>query len=62
MSDTPVPIAARASGVFEIGGGLSVNRLGSAAIRLIGEGVWGDPRDIRTDSRSIWSARPAKAA
>lgn len=33
------------SGTFNIGGDLSVNRLGFGAMRVTGEGVWGDPPD-----------------
>ena len=38
-------ISARASGTFEIGGDLTVNRLGFGAMRLTGDGIWGEPRD-----------------
>lgn len=33
------------SGTFRIGGDLSVNRLGFGAMRVTGEGIWGDPAD-----------------
>ncbi|WP_135229106.1 aldo/keto reductase [Deinococcus fonticola] len=33
------------SGTFKIGGDLSVNRLGFGAMRVTGDGVWGDPAD-----------------
>ncbi|KEF34292.1 oxidoreductase [Deinococcus sp. RL] len=33
------------SGTFQIGGELRVNRLGFGAMRITGEGVWGDPAD-----------------
>lgn len=36
---------AHASGTFDIGGALPVNRLGYGAMRLTGEGVWGEPAD-----------------
>ena len=36
---------AAASGTFELGGKLTVNRLGFGAMQLTGPGVWGDPRD-----------------
>ena len=45
MNDTHTVISARASGAFEIGGELAVNRLGFGAMRLTGEGIWGEPRD-----------------
>ena len=36
---------AAASGTFTIGGDLEVNRLGFGAMRLTGEGIWGEPED-----------------
>jgi aryl-alcohol dehydrogenase-like predicted oxidoreductase len=36
---------AAASGTFSIGGDLTVNRLGFGAMRITGQGVWGDPPD-----------------
>jgi pyridoxine 4-dehydrogenase len=45
MSDIQTPVSARASGTFDIGGELTVNRLGFGAMRLTGDGVWGEPRD-----------------
>lgn len=36
---------AAASGHFTIGGDLKVNRLGFGAMRITGEGVWGEPKD-----------------
>ena len=38
-------INAEASGTFKLGGDLEVNRLGFGAMRVTGEGIWGDPRD-----------------
>jgi aryl-alcohol dehydrogenase-like predicted oxidoreductase len=38
-------IDARQSGTFRIGGQLEVARLGFGAMRITGEGVWGQPRD-----------------
>src|SRR3569833_3168236 len=35
--------SASASGTFNIGGDLPVNRLGYGAMRLVGEGAWGEP-------------------
>jgi pyridoxine 4-dehydrogenase len=37
---------AAASGTFAIGGDLTVNRLGYGAMRLTGNGIWGEPKDI----------------
>jgi pyridoxine 4-dehydrogenase len=45
MGDTQGLLSARASGTFEIGGEFTVNRLGFGAMRLTGDGVWGEPRD-----------------
>src|SRR4051812_13599975 len=45
MSDTREHPTATAAGTFDIGGELTVNRLGFGAMRLTGDGVWGEPRD-----------------
>ncbi len=42
-------INASASGTFNIGGDITVNRLGFGAMRVTGEGVWGEPKD-RTEA------------
>lgn len=36
---------ASAAGTFDLGGDLTVNRLGFGAMRLTGEGIWGEPKD-----------------
>jgi pyridoxine 4-dehydrogenase len=36
---------ATGSGTFKIGGDLEVTRLGYGAMRILGEGVWGPPKD-----------------
>ena len=41
MSD----INAKASGTFQLGGDLEINRLGYGAMRVTGEGIWGEPDD-----------------
>jgi pyridoxine 4-dehydrogenase len=38
-------MSTQSSGTFEIGGDLTVNRLGFGAMRLTGKGVWGPPDD-----------------
>jgi pyridoxine 4-dehydrogenase len=38
-------VNAAASGTFSLGGDLPVNRLGFGAMRITGEGVWGEPKD-----------------
>ncbi|MEF2279706.1 aldo/keto reductase [Deinococcus sp. YIM 134068] len=42
---TKLEANAAQSGTFRIGGELEVNRLGFGAMRITGEGVWGDPAD-----------------
>jgi pyridoxine 4-dehydrogenase len=37
-------INAAASGTFTLGGHLTVNRLGFGAMRITGEGIWGEPK------------------
>jgi pyridoxine 4-dehydrogenase len=44
---------ATASGTFRIGGDLTVNRLGFGAMRLTGEGIWGEPRDVEEARRVL---------
>jgi aryl-alcohol dehydrogenase-like predicted oxidoreductase len=39
-------VNAAASGTFAIGGDLTVNRLGYGAMRITGDGVWGEPKDV----------------
>ena len=41
---TLLPDAA-ASGTFTLGGDLTVNRMGFGAMRITGQGIWGDPKD-----------------
>jgi aryl-alcohol dehydrogenase-like predicted oxidoreductase len=41
------------SGTFAIGGDLKVNRLGFGAMRITGEGVWGDPADHDESIRTL---------
>ena len=38
-------VDAKASGTFAIGGDMSVNRLGYGAMRITGQGIWGEPND-----------------
>ena len=35
-----------AAGTISIGGDLTVNRLGFGAMRVTGQGIWGEPRDL----------------
>jgi pyridoxine 4-dehydrogenase len=43
MSEIP---SAAAAGTIEIGGDLLVNRLGYGAMRITGDGIWGEPADL----------------
>jgi pyridoxine 4-dehydrogenase len=45
MSDSR-PITAAAAGIFQLGGDLPVNRMGYGAMRITGEGIWGEPKDL----------------
>jgi pyridoxine 4-dehydrogenase len=45
MTDRDARTNAAAAGTFALGGDLSVNRLGFGAMRLTGQGVWGEPGD-----------------
>lgn len=44
---------AAASGQFTIGGDLTVNRLGYGAMRITGEGIWGEPADREEALRTL---------
>jgi aryl-alcohol dehydrogenase-like predicted oxidoreductase len=44
---------AAASGTFSIAGELSVHRLGYGAMRITGEGVWGDPKNPEECKRTL---------
>ena len=37
---------------FALGGDLTVNRLGFGAMRITGEGIWGEPKD-RDEARKV---------
>src|ERR1700760_78298 len=41
------------SGTFSIAGELNVNRLGFGAMRVTGEGIWGDPKDPAESKRVL---------
>jgi aryl-alcohol dehydrogenase-like predicted oxidoreductase len=38
---------------FKLGGDLEVNRLGFGAMRIVGEGVWGEPKDAENSRRVL---------
>jgi pyridoxine 4-dehydrogenase len=43
---------AEAAGTIDVGGDLTVNRLGFGAMRITGEGIWGEPRD-RDEAKAV---------
>jgi pyridoxine 4-dehydrogenase len=45
MTDQDTGPGAAAAGTFPLGGDLGVNRLGFGAMRLTGEGIWGEPKN-----------------
>jgi aryl-alcohol dehydrogenase-like predicted oxidoreductase len=45
--------SAHASGLFSIGGDLAVHRLGFGAMRITGDGVWGEPADAAEAKRTL---------
>lgn len=49
MSD----LNAAKSGTFKIGGDLPVNRLGFGAMRITGDGIWGEPADHAESIRTL---------
>ncbi len=51
MTSSSSPNAA-AAGQVTLGGDLRVNRLGFGAMRITGEGIWGEPRDAR-EARAV---------
>ncbi len=50
MPDTTTP--AGAAGTIDIGGDLTVRRLGFGAMRITGDGIWGEPRD-RDEAKAV---------
>src|SRR5277367_3105777 len=38
-------IHASAAGTFTLGGDITINRLGFGAMRITGDGIWGEPKD-----------------
>jgi pyridoxine 4-dehydrogenase len=44
---------ASASGTFLLGGDLEIHRLGFGAMRLTGEGIWGEPKDADKAKRVL---------
>src|SRR6202522_3909531 len=46
-------VNAKASGTFVIGRDMPVNRLGYGAMRITGEGIWGEPKDVEGAKRVL---------
>jgi aryl-alcohol dehydrogenase-like predicted oxidoreductase len=51
MNDTTAT-SATASGTIDLGGDLTVNRLGFGAMRITGPGIWGEPPD-RQEAKAV---------
>src|ERR1700730_8412819 len=47
-----VSVTAAAAGTIEIGGDITVNRLGYGAMRITGPGIWGEPPD-RDEAKAV---------
>jgi len=45
MADRTTTINAALAGTIDVGGDLPVNRFGFGAMRITGEGIWGEPAD-----------------
>ena len=52
MTSSTIAPSAAASGTFQLGGDLPVQRLGYGTMRLVGEGAWGAPPE-REDARNV---------
>lgn len=50
---TTATVNAKASGTFSIGGDRTVNRLGYGAMRITGDGIWGEPKDAEECKRVL---------
>src|SRR3982074_827782 len=46
------PVHAGMAGTIDVGGDLTVNRLGFGALRLPGDGIWGEPAD-RDEAKAV---------
>jgi pyridoxine 4-dehydrogenase len=46
-------VNASASGAFLLGGDLKIHRLGFGAMRITGEGIWGEPKDANEAKRVL---------
>jgi len=53
---TATATTATVAKTFQLGGDLEINRLGFGAMRIVGEGVWGEPKDAENSKRVLKSA------
>jgi aryl-alcohol dehydrogenase-like predicted oxidoreductase len=53
MEESTAQPSAAASGTIDVGGDLTVNRLGFGAMRITGRGIWGDPPDREEAKRVL---------
>ena len=49
---TTATLSAQSSGTFSLGGKTPVHRLGFGAMRLTGDGIWGEPKD-RAEAKRV---------
>jgi pyridoxine 4-dehydrogenase len=52
VADVSSSVTAAAAGTTDIGGDLTVNRLGYGAMRITGSGIWGEPPD-RDEAKAV---------
>jgi len=43
----------RISKTFKLGGDLEINRLGFGAMRIVGDGIWGEPKDAESSKQVL---------
>ena len=55
------PVDAGMAGTIDVGGDLTVNRLSLGAMRITGEGTWGEPAD-RDQAKAVLRRAIASAA
>ncbi len=48
----PAPLPAAAAGTFRLGD-MTVNRMGFGAMRITGQGIWGEPKDVEACKRVL---------
>ncbi len=53
---TTTEVNASAGGTFALGGDMVVNRLGYGAMRITGDGIWGEPKDAEECKRVLQRA------